>query len=357
MIDVLRPIAEVHGCSPARIALAWLLAKSAVTSVIVGAKRLNQLQDNIAAVVVVLSDDELRKLDAVSETASGVSWLDARDPRRGPARASGSLGRKGRADVARRPATGKLLTKRIRDDDGRTSNFFLNTQLFEGQSMTGTIKLKSAIDGFEFDALHADPEGARRGGVIVVQEVFGIDAAVERDVARWSSLGFEVLAPSMFDRQERGFLASHDAHGLQVGLKYAGENGDDNPISDVRACIDSLQDNGPVYLVGYCYGGTITWRAAARTHGLSAAASYYGAGVAASADLQPTCPVICHFGAKDPYVPATESEAAVKAAHPDVPVYVYANSGHGFNNEGPDADLEDVRLARERTLALFTSSA
>ncbi|MGY2680827.1 dienelactone hydrolase family protein [Pseudomonas tolaasii] len=219
--------------------------------------------------------------------------------------------------------------------------------------MTRTITLTSRIDGFEFTALHAQPEGTRRGGVIVIQEVFGIDTAVQRDVARWAALGFEVIAPSMFDRQERGFVAKHDTEGLQVGLKYAGENGEDNPISDVQACIDALKDKGPVYLVGYCYGGTITWRAAARTTGLTAASSYYGAGVAASATLQPSCPIICHFGGKDPYIPATESEAAMKAAHPDLPVYIYANSGHGFNNEGPDADPADVKLARQRTLDLF----
>ncbi len=223
--------------------------------------------------------------------------------------------------------------------------------------MTKTITFKSEIDGFEFTALHAEPEGARRGGLIVIQEVFGIDGAVKRDVARWASLGFEVIAPSMFDRQERGFVANHDGAGLEIGLKYMGENGDDNPISDVQACIDALKHQGPVFLVGYCYGGTVTWRAAARAKGLAAASSYYGAGVAASADLQPSCPIICHFGAKDPYIPAEASEAAVKAAHPDVPVYVYPNSGHGFNNEGPDADPADVKLARTRTLELFEANS
>lgn len=222
--------------------------------------------------------------------------------------------------------------------------------------MAKTITLKSGVDGFEFSALHEEPQGPRRGAVIVVQEVFGIDAAVKADVARWASLGFEVIAPSMFDRQQRGFVASHDADGLQTGLKYMNQNGDDNPIFDVQACIDALKDKGPVFLVGYCYGGTIAWRAASRTKGLAAASSYYGAGVAASAELPLSCPVICHFGAKDPYVPVDASEAAVRLAHPEVPVYVYANSGHGFNNEGPDSDPTDVQNARQRTLALFESN-
>lgn len=217
--------------------------------------------------------------------------------------------------------------------------------------------LKSQTDGFEFTALHASPEGARKGGVIVLQEVFGLDKAVRQDVARWAGLGFEVIAPSLFDRQQRGFVADHNAEGLEIGLRYMAANGDDNPISDVQACIDALKDKGPVFLVGYCYGGTVTWRAAARTKGLAAASSYYGAGVAASAKMTLACPIICHFGAKDPYIAVAASVQAIAAAHPEVPVYVYANSGHGFNNEGPDADPDDVRLARERTLKFFEDNA
>ncbi len=119
--------------------------------------------------------------------------------------------------------------------------------------------------------------------------------------ARWAQLGCEVIAPSMFDRQQQGFVAAHDA----------------------------------------------------AVRGLAAVCSYHGSGVAASATPALACPVICHFGRKDPYIPAEQSEAAIKAAHPEVPVYVYDNSGHGFNNEGPDSDPSDVRLARHRTLALF----
>ncbi len=188
---------------------------------------------------------------------------------------------------------------------------------------------------------------------LVLQEVFGLDEAVRKDVARWVGLGFEVIAPSLFDRQERGFVASHNAEGLEIGLRYVAENGDDNPISDVQACIDALKGSGPVFLVGYCYGGTITWRAAARTKGIAAASSYYGAGVATSVEMTPSCPIICHFGAKDPYISADASVLAITSAHPDVLVHVYDNSGHGFNNEGHHADPADVRLARERTLKFF----
>lgn len=223
--------------------------------------------------------------------------------------------------------------------------------------MTETIKLTSPIDGFAFSALHAEPKGPRKGGVIVIQEIFGLDQYVQADVARWSELGFEVLAPSMFDRQEPGFTAEHDPAGFETGRKYVFANGFENPMADVQACVDFLKARGPVFLVGYCYGGAITWLAANKVAGLSAAASYYGGMVAQNASLTPACPVICHFGRKDQHIPADETKAAIEAAQPNVPVYIYEASGHGFNNDGrPDSDLEDAKLARRRTLELFQAN-
>jgi carboxymethylenebutenolidase len=109
-----------------------------------------------------------------------------------------------------------------------------------------------------------------------------------------------------------------------------------------------------VFIVGYCYGGAMVWQAAGRLEGLSAGSSYYGGGVAGAADLTPKIPVICHFGRKDGHIPADEVKAKITAAQPQVPVYVYEKSGHGFNNDGrPDSDPDDAALARKRTLALF----
>jgi carboxymethylenebutenolidase len=223
--------------------------------------------------------------------------------------------------------------------------------------MSALIQITSSHDDFSFDALHAEPNGARRGGVIVVQEIFGLDHYIREDVARWSALGFEVLAPSMFDRQERGFLAEHDQDGIAAGFKHAMANSRENVLSDIQACIDFLKSRGPVFIVGYCYGGSMAWLAASRCQGLAAAASYYGSRVKDMAGLQLGCPVIVHLGRKDGGIPADEVKAAVAAAHPDVAVYIYEDSGHGFNNTGrPDADPDDAQLARERTLELFTAN-
>jgi len=223
--------------------------------------------------------------------------------------------------------------------------------------MSDTITLTAAHDGFAFTALHAAPQGERKGGVIVIQEIFGLDRYVQEDVARWSALGFEVLAPSMFDRQEKGFTAEHDPAGFENGVKYAMANGPDNAMGDLQACIDFLTPRGPVFMVGYCYGGTMTWLAASRLKGLSAGSSYYGSQVGGMAKFDLSCPVIVHLGRKDGHIPADEVKAAVEAAHPEVAVHIYEASGHGFNNDGrPDSDPADAALARERTLALFQAN-
>ncbi|WP_421739325.1 dienelactone hydrolase family protein [Caulobacter sp.] len=223
--------------------------------------------------------------------------------------------------------------------------------------MSDTITLTAGHDGFQFTALHAQPEGPRKGGVIVIQEIFGLDRYVHEDVARWAALGFEVIAPSMFDRQEKGFTAEHDPAGFESGVKYAMANGPDNAMGDLQACIDFLGQRGPVFMVGYCYGGTMTWLAASRCTGLSAGSSYYGSQVGGMAKFNLSCPVILHLGRKDGHIPADEVKTAVEAAHPEIPVYIYENSGHGFNNDGrPDSDLADAELARERTLALFLAN-
>ena len=109
-------------------------------------------------------------------------------------------------------------------------------------------------------------------------------------------------------------------------------------------------------MVGYCYGGSLAWLSAAKVEGIAAASSYYGSMVKANAELPLACPIIVHLGHTDPGIKADEVEAAVKAAHPEVPVYVYEGAGHGFNNESPERYHEEAAdLARLRTRELFES--
>ena len=215
------------------------------------------------------------------------------------------------------------------------------------------IHIKGA-DGFALGAWHATPAGARKGGVIVIQEIFGLDEHVRRDVDRWASLGFEAVAPSMYDRREPGFTAGHDPAGMSAGIAHAMATPLDQAMSDIAACRDHLAPRGTVYIVGYCYGGSMAWLAAANVPGLSGSSSYYGSMVQANATLTLLCPTIVHLGRLDTHIPADPVKDAVLAAHPDVAVYIYEDAGHGFNNEDPARhDNTSAELARRRTLELF----
>jgi carboxymethylenebutenolidase len=224
--------------------------------------------------------------------------------------------------------------------------------------MAEMIKVKStAADGFEFGAYHADAQGKRKGGVVVIQEIFGIDQYVRADVERWAAAGFEAIAPAMYDRTHPGLDVGHDDAGMPVAFAAMREAKPENALADLTACVNALKAKGPVFVVGYCYGGAMTWQAAGRIDAIAAASSYYGGGVASAADLTPKCPTICHFGRKDGHIPADEVKATLQAAQPQVAVYIYEKSGHGFNNDGrPDSDPDDAALARKRTIELFEAN-
>jgi carboxymethylenebutenolidase len=220
--------------------------------------------------------------------------------------------------------------------------------------MGETIRLTSGADGFAFSAYHEQPFTPRKGGVVVLQEIFGIDRYIREDVERWAKAGYEVVAPSLFDRRQAGFTAGHDAEGMAAGVAHARETPRQQALADIAACRDFLSPRGKVYAVGYCYGGSLAWIAAAELNGLAAASSYYGSLVKASAHLRPRCPTIVHLGREDKGIPADETAEAVRAANPDVAVYIYEGAGHGFNNSSPDRyAAEAADLARHHTRELF----
>jgi carboxymethylenebutenolidase len=220
--------------------------------------------------------------------------------------------------------------------------------------MGGTIKIAGA-DGYQFSAYHEPSFTPRKGGVIVIQEIFGLDEHVRADVERWAKMGYEALAPSLFDRREPGFLAKHDEAGMKAGVAHLMATPMEQALSDIAACAAFLRIRGSkVCIVGYCYGGSLAWLAAGKVDGLAAASSYYGSMVQPNAALRLQCPTIVHLGRADSHIPADEVAAAVTAHHPKVPVYIYEGAGHGFNNESPERyNAEAADLARRRTLELF----
>ncbi|MBL8555717.1 MAG: dienelactone hydrolase family protein [Phenylobacterium sp.] len=220
--------------------------------------------------------------------------------------------------------------------------------------MGETIKLAGA-DGFEFTAYHEPAFTPHKGGVIVIQEIFGIDRHVRADVERWAKMGYEAIAPAMFDRLQREFHAEHDDAGIKAGIEKARATPLEQALGDIAACRDFLaKHGGKVCVVGYCYGGSLTWLAACNVEGIAAASSYYGSMVQANAALKPGCATIVHLGRTDPGIPADDVATAVGQHNPDVPVYIYEGAGHGFNNDSPERyNAEAADLARHRTLELF----
>lgn len=219
---------------------------------------------------------------------------------------------------------------------------------------TGRMIRAKSRDGFEFDAWHVPAIGKRKGGVIVIQEIFGLSTHVKHMAGRFAEAGYEAIAPSMYDRAAPGFVSepAQLAQDLPKARELAMGNGPDNAMNDVGGCLDKLKSLGPVFVTGYCYGGTMSWMAAARLSGLGAASCYYGGNIPQMADLKPLCPTICHFGRKDAHIPM-EAVDKIKAKHPDVPVYIY-EAGHGFARKGSsDYDAASDKLAFERTLELF----
>ncbi len=133
------------------------------------------------------------------------------------------------------------------------------------------MKLKSKADGFEFEAYHAVPTDARRGASRADPGIFGVTQGIRELADGFAADGYEVLAPSMFDRQEPGFDVPRNPLGIAKGRDYMLGNGWDNALATCRPASTALK--GPVFITGYCYGGTVAWLAACRCTGLSAASA------------------------------------------------------------------------------------
>lgn len=224
------------------------------------------------------------------------------------------------------------------------------------------IRVKSR-DGFAIDAYRVAPLGGRKGGVIVVQEIFGLSDHIKEMADRFAAEGYEAIAPSMYDRAAPGFIVQPPdvAEAMPRARELAIGNGPENAMNDIGAVFDLLSQPGPenatrVCITGYCYGGTMSWLAAARIDGLAAASCYYGGNIAQMAAMTPQCPTICHFGAKDAHIPLVGAVDKIQAAQSAVPVYIY-DAGHGFSRRNSsDYDAVSDALAFERTLALFNGA-
>jgi len=218
-----------------------------------------------------------------------------------------------------------------------------------GESLTLT-----AADGFRLSAYKAKPAGQPRGGLVVIQEIFGVNHHIKNLTDQFAADGYTSIAPAIFDRVEPGFETGYSPQDIERGRAVRGKADLDQLVMDVRAAVDALRAEGlKVGVVGYCLGGTLAWLSATRIPGVSAAVGYYGGGIAAAVNEQPKCPVMLHFGETDASIPKEQYEAVMKA-HPSVPSYVYPGAGHGFSCDERGSYQEAAhKLARQRTMEFF----
>ncbi|HEX3888664.1 MAG TPA: dienelactone hydrolase family protein [Phenylobacterium sp.] len=222
--------------------------------------------------------------------------------------------------------------------------------------MGETVRLVSAPlegdgDGFEYEAFHEAPREARRGGLVILHAIWGVTPHLRELAGDYADIGYEVLVPSLFDRFERGFArADSDAARMARQMGYGEQTKWGLEVLDaVQAAVDALP--GPVFVMGFCFGGTTAWLAAQRCHGIAAVAAFYGGQISLYLHGEPQAPTILHLGKRDELIPSKDVDA-IRAAHPDLPVYMY-DAGHAF--VAPNGyDEESARLSKLRTLAHFS---
>jgi len=215
----------------------------------------------------------------------------------------------------------------------------------------------TAADGFRCPAYVAQPAGQAKGGLVVLQEIFGVNSHIREVADGYAADGYTVVAPSIFHRVQAGVELGYAEADMKAGMGFkAAVEALPAPgvLADIQAAIAHAAQAGKVGILGYCWGGLLAWRAACLLDGLSAAVSYYGGGMTSEAEAarQPKVPVLAHFGEQDHWIPL-DSVEAFRRAQPGAEVHVYP-ANHGFNCDHRGAyDAAAAKLARERTLAFL----
>jgi carboxymethylenebutenolidase len=207
----------------------------------------------------------------------------------------------------------------------------------------------TAADGHRFAAYVASPEGAPRGAIVIAPEIFGVNSHIRAVADGYAADGYLAIAPALFDRVQRDYETGYSPDEVQAGIAVMQKVDMADAMKDVAACVAHATQAGKVAIVGYCWGGTVAWVAAARVSGLACAIPYYGGGIPSFADEKPACPVMFHFGEQDKS-PTPDQARAVAAANPSAIAHFY-DAGHGFNcDQRGSFDAPASKLARGRTL-------
>jgi carboxymethylenebutenolidase len=212
----------------------------------------------------------------------------------------------------------------------------------------GELTTIMARDGHEFQAWLVAPPAKPRGAVVVVQEIFGVNAHIRSVTDGFAAQGYTAIAPSLFDRVRRGIQLGYTETDMEQGAGYRRQIEPDTALKDIAASAAVVRNSGRTAVVGFCWGGALAYLAACQLP-LGCAVVYYGK-VANHLERRPRCPVMYHFGSADRSIPPADVERVREAAAPGTPVYVYEGAGHGFNcDQRASYDPQAAALAAERT--------
>ena len=212
----------------------------------------------------------------------------------------------------------------------------------------------TASDSFKLGAYRADPAGSPKGGMVVIQEIFGVNQHIRAVCDSFAKEGYVAVAPALFDRTQKDFQCGYTPPEIEQARTFVAKPDWDAMMRDTDSAIKEIKSVGPVGIIGFCMGGTIAFLAATRLSGLSAAVAYYGGRIVAFADEKPKCPLQMHFGEKDASIPMTDVEI-IKQKRSDSEIFVYKEGGHGFHcDERGSFHKESRDLAWQRTAAFFS---
>ncbi len=209
-----------------------------------------------------------------------------------------------------------------------------------------------ARDGHEFNAWLAAPAGKPRGAVVVIQEIFGVNAHIRAVTDGFAAEGYVAIAPAVFDRVRRGIELGYNAETMKEGFGYVQQLQPEKTLLDLAACIAVVKHAGRVGVVGFCWGGKMAYVSACELP-IACGVAYYGGRIVQELGRTPRCPMLYHFGGQDAHIPASDIEQ-IRAVDTRGTFYIYPDADHGFNCDMRGSfNAEAAQLARQRTLAFL----
>jgi carboxymethylenebutenolidase len=211
----------------------------------------------------------------------------------------------------------------------------------------------TSADQFKLGAYRADPAGAAKGGIVVIQEIFGVNHHIRAVCDRLAGEGYRAVAPALFDRQTPDFECGYTPDEIANARKYVANPDWGAMMRDTQAAIDEIRSQGPVAIMGFCMGGTIAFLAACKCDGLTCSVAYYGGQIAKNADQRPKVPIMMHFGETDQAIPMSDVEM-IKQKQPQAEIHVYPIAGHGFHcDERGSFHEPSAKQAWDRSMAFL----